>query len=123
MAQSLATVLTHHGIPTFFSPQNIIGAQQWQHEILRALQRCDWFVVLLSPDAINSMWVKREVAFALQDPRYEDRIVPLKYRDCDLKSLQWLTLFQMVNFTGDFTDGCRDLLRIWGIGMRKEPLR
>src|SRR5262249_25640446 len=70
---------------------NIIGAQQWQNEILSALQRCDWFVVLLSPDAINSMWVKREVAFALQDPRYEDRIIPLKYRDCDLKSLQWLT--------------------------------
>ena len=123
MAQRLATVLTRHSIPTFFSPQNIIGAQQWHNEILSALQRCDWFVVLLSPDAINSMWVKREVAFALQDPRYEDRIVPLKYRDCDLKSLQWLTLFQMVNFAGDFTDGCRSLLRIWGIGLREEYLR
>jgi hypothetical protein len=87
MAQRLATVLARHGVPTFFSPQNIIGAQQGQNEILGSLQRCDWFVVLLSPDAINSMWVKREVAFALQDPRYEDRIVPLKYRDCDLKSL------------------------------------
>jgi hypothetical protein len=122
MAQRLATALMRHGIPTFFSPQNIIGARQWQNEILSALQRCDWFVVLLSPDAINSMWVKREVAFALQDPRYEDRIVPLKHRDCDLKSLQWLTLFQMVNFVGDFTEGCRSLLRIWGIGLREEYL-
>ena len=123
MARRLATVLTRHGVPTFFSPQNIIGAQQWQNEILSALQRCDWFVVLLSPNAINSMWVKREVAFALQDPRYEDRIVPLEYRDCDLKSLQWLTLFQMVDFAGDFTNGCQSLLRIWGIGLRKEYLR
>ncbi len=123
MAQRLATVMTRHGVPTFFSPQNIIGARQWQNEILSALQRCDWFVVLLSPDAINSMWVKREVAFALQDPRYEDRIIPLMYRDCDLKSLQWLTLFQIVDFVGDFTDGCRDLLRIWGIGLREEYLQ
>src|SRR5215475_4150617 len=123
MAQRLATVLTRHGIPVFFSPQHIRGAQQWQNEILSALQRCDWFMVLLSPHAINSMWVKREVAFALQDPRYEDRIIPLQYRECDLKSLQWLTLFQMVDFAGDFTNGCQSLLRIWEIGLRKEYLR
>ena len=123
MAQRLATVLTRHGIPVFFSPQHIRGAQQWQNEILSALQRCDWFMVLLSAHAINSMWVKREVAFALQDPRYEDRIVPLQYRDCDLKSLQWLTLFQMVNVSEDFAVGCRDLLRIWGIRLDEEHLQ
>ena len=123
MAQRLATVLTRHGIPVFFSPQHIRGAQQWQNEILSALQRCDWFMVLLSAHAINSMWVKREVAFALQDPRYEDRIVPLQYRDCDLKSLQWLTLFQMVNVSEDFAVGCRDLLRIWRIGLDEEHLQ
>ena len=120
IAQRLAIALTRHGVPVFFSPQNIRGAQQWQNEILGALQRCDWFMVLLSPDAINLMWVKREVAFALQDPRYEDWIIPLQYRDCDLKSLQWLTLFQMVNIAKDFTDGCRNLLRIWGIALREE---
>ena len=122
IAQHLAHTLSRHGIPVFFSPQNILGAQQWQNEILGALRRCDWFVVLLSPDAINSMWVKREVAFALQDPRYEDRIIPLIYRECDLGSLQWLTLFQMIQFTGDFADGCRNLLRVWGIGLREENL-
>ncbi len=120
MAQRLAEVLTGHGVPVFFSPRNILGARQWQNEILSALRRCDWFAVLLSPDAINSMWVKREVALALQDPRYEDRIVPLKYRECDLDSLQWLTLFQMIDFSGDFAAGCRDLLKIWGVGLRDE---
>ncbi|WP_026100594.1 toll/interleukin-1 receptor domain-containing protein [Synechococcus sp. PCC 7336] len=123
MAERLATALTYHGVPLFFSPENIVGAQQWQSGILSALQRCDWFVVLLSPDAIDSMWVRREVAFALQDPRYEDRIVPLKYRNCDLKSLQWLTLFQTIDFTGGFTAGCRSLLRVWGIGLREERLQ
>jgi hypothetical protein len=77
------------------------GRSAVQNEILSALQRCDWFLVLLSPDSMKSMWVKREVAFALQDPRYEDRIVPLTYRDSDLRSLQWLTLFQMISFGGE----------------------
>ena len=122
MPRNLATLLTRHGVPVFFSPENITGAQQWQNEVLGALQRCDWCLVILSPNAISSMWVKREVAYALQDPRYQDRIVPLKYRDCALGSLQWLTLFQMINFDGDFATGCRDLLRIWGIGLREEFL-
>jgi len=122
MAQRLAATLSNHGIPVFFGPQIIIGAQQWQNEILQALRRCDWFVVLLSPDAIQSMWVKREVAYALRDSRYEDRIVPLQYKPCDLESLEWLTLYQMINFDGDFATGCRDLLRIWGIGLREEFL-
>jgi hypothetical protein len=118
MAGRISSELTRHGVANFFSPQNIVGAQQWQIEILGALRRCDWFVVLLSPEAISSMWVKREVAFALQDSRYEDKIIPLKYRECDLESLQWLTLFQMVDFTGEFAIGSRELLRIWGIGLR-----
>ena len=122
MPQNLATVLRRHGVPVFFSPVNIIGAQQWQNEILGALQRCDWFVVILSPNAIRSMWVKREVAYALQDRRYENRIVPLKHVDCPLESLQWLTLFQMIDFTTDFKSGCRELLRTWGIGLRDDLL-
>ncbi len=122
MAQRLALTLSRHGIPVFFSPHNLLGAQQWQNEILGALQRYDWFVVLLSPDAINSMWVKREVAFALQDRRYEDRIIPLIYRERDLKSLQWLTLFQMIPFTGDFAEGCRNLLRVWSVGLKEEAV-
>ncbi len=59
MARRISGLLRRHGIPVFFSPQNIIGAQQWQDEILKALQRCDWFLVLLSPDAVDSMWVIR----------------------------------------------------------------
>ena len=47
---------------------------------------------------------------------------PLKYRECDLDSLQWLTLFQMIDFSGDFAVGCRDLLKIWGVGLREEFL-
>lgn len=120
MPQNLATTLIRHGVPVFFSPVNITGAQQWQNEILGALQRCDWFVVILSPNAINSMWVRREVAYALQDRRYEDRIIPLKYIDCALESLQWLTLFQIINLAADFKSGCRELLRVWGIGLREE---
>lgn len=95
-----------------------MGAQQWQDEILNALRRCDWFLVPISPAAINSMRVRRETAYALKDRRFDGRIIPLLYQDCDLGPLDWLTIFQIVNFRGDFDGGCRELLRIWGIGLQ-----
>lgn len=84
LAARLAETLTAHGVTVFFTPSDLIGGQQWQDEILKALQRCDWFIVLLSPHAVESMWVRRETAFALREKRYEDRITPLQYRPCNL---------------------------------------
>ena len=113
-------MVRRHGIPVWHSQTNIVAAQQWHDEIGAALKRCDWFAVLLSPNSVSSVWVKREVLFALNDNRYADKIVPLLYKPCDYDQLSWtLSLLQMVDFTGDFDEGCRDLLRVWGIGYRK----
>jgi hypothetical protein len=40
---------------------NIRGAQQWHDEIGTALKRCDWFLLVLSPQSVRSMWVKHEL--------------------------------------------------------------
>lgn len=123
MANRLAASLGAHGIPVWYSSVNIAGAKQWHDEIGAALDRCDWFALVLSPDAVCSKWVKRELLFALENERYNDRIIPLRCRDCDYKQLSWtLSAFQMVDFLGDFSTGCRELLRIWGIGLRSEFL-
>ncbi len=119
MAVRIAETLQRHGIPTFYAPQNILGAQQWHDEIGAALARCDWFLLLLSPDAVNSKWVKRELRYALRKDRYDGKIVPISYLPCDYESLSWtLDDFQRVDFTGDFSEGCRELLRVWGVAWR-----
>ncbi len=119
IAVRVAATVRAHGVPVWFSQTDIVGAQQWHDEIGAALNRCDWFLVLLSPDAVSSKWVKWELCAALENDRYNDRIVPIRYRECDIKQLSWiLPQFQMVDLTGDFEAGCRDLLRIWGIGLR-----
>lgn len=119
-ADKLAAVLRHHGIPVWYSRTNILGAQQWHDEIGTALQSCDWLALVLSPDAVESVWVKRELLFSLNDDRYAGRIVPILYRPCDYRNLSWtLGALQMIDFTGIFEDGCRSLLRIWGIGYRE----
>jgi hypothetical protein len=115
----LAEVLRNHGIPVWYSTTNILGAQQWHDEIGKALQRCDWFLVVLSPRAVVSKWVKREILFALTDNRFENRIVPVLSKSCHPKKLLWtLESYQMIDFRGRFETGCRELLRIWGLGYR-----
>jgi hypothetical protein len=116
-ADKLAVALRRHGINVWYSRTNLRGAQQWHDEIGSALQRCNWFVIILSKSAIKSMWVKRELVYVLRQSRYKDRIVPVVYRECDPDRLSWtLRSFQMVDFKGGFDSGCHDLLNIWGIG-------
>lgn len=115
----LADMMRRHGIPVWYSRTNILGAQQWHDEIGAALRRCDWFVLVLSPNAVESIWVKRELLFSLQQNRFEDKIIPLLYQPCAYERPSWtLSLFQMVDFTQTFEQGCRDLLRVWGLGYR-----
>ena len=119
MATRVAEVLRAHGVPVWYSETDIIGARQWHNEIGAALDRCDWFIVILSPDAVSSKWVQRELVFALDNDRYNDRIIAIRFRDCDFRRLSWtLSGFQMVDLSGEFAAGCRELLRIWGIGLR-----
>src|SRR5437588_472308 len=82
-ARRLRKVLIDHGVSVWFSPHHIMGAEQWQDEIGKALARCDWFIVALTPAAVRSMWVKRELQYALSQERYQERIIPLLFKKCD----------------------------------------
>jgi hypothetical protein len=120
-AEKIAQVLRRHGIPVWYSGTNIVGASQWHDEIGNALQRCDWLLVVLSPHSVKSPWVKHELVYALSHARYETRIVPVLFKPCNHLQLSWtLGEYQFVDFTTDFRQGCRRLLRIWGLGYQAE---
>jgi hypothetical protein len=113
-ADRVAKIFRRHGISVWYSRTHLRGAQQWQDEIGRALRRCDWFVVILSPKSVKSMWVKRELSYALIQKRFDKKIVPVLHRQCDFQKLHWaLPSFQMVDLTGNFANGCAGLLKIW----------
>ena len=110
----LVKVLRAHGIQYWYSKAHLIGAQEWHDEIGRALDRCNWFGLVLSPAATESEWGKRELRYALNDKKYSGKIVPMVVRACQHKKLSWtLGAIQFVKFTGDFEEGCWDLFKIW----------
>ena len=123
-ARQLRDLLVAHGVPVWFSPHHIKGAELWQDEIGEALARCNWFIVILSPHSIKSKWVKRELQYALDESRYDNRIKPISYKPCNYKDLSWtLGASQFVDFTTGFDEGCRNLLRVWGLGYRGESTK
>lgn len=118
-ATALANCLRDHGIPVWYSKTNIGGAAQWHDEIGEALRRCDWLAIVLSPAAISSEWVKHELLFALQEKQYRKHIVPILYKQCDYSALSWtLKGIEYVDFRGNHQDGYRNLLKIWGMGLK-----
>jgi hypothetical protein len=107
-------VLTDHKVNSFVSKANIRGAQQWYDEIGTALKRCDWFLLVLSPQSVRSRWVKHELIYALQASRYKERIIPVLYRQCDTDALSWtLSSIEWIDFRGNFDEACKELLQIW----------
>lgn len=90
LVEWLVGVLRRRPIPVSYSDTEIQGAQQWHDEIGRALKLYDWFVLVLSPNAVASRWVKREFWYTLQQDRFEGRIASPLHRECDYEQLSWI---------------------------------
>lgn len=120
LALWISEILRRHGIPVWHSHNNILAAEQWHDKVGAALERCDWFLLLLTPRAVDSKWVKYELLYALDKPHFENRIIPAVFEPCDYKCLSWtLDIFQHVDFVNaSYDDACRELLRVWGVGYR-----
>ncbi len=75
-------------------------------------------MVLLTPNSVKSMWVKRELSYALIEKRYEERILPLLLKKCRYQDLSWvLPQFQRIDFTNDYERGMKELVGI----LKKTP--
>ncbi len=122
VAKRVLKGLKSAGIPTWYAPYNLVGSQKWHDEIGEALRRCDWFVLLLSPSSVESMWVKNELLYALNTRRLYGRILPVLIENCDWERFSWtLEAIQRVDMAADFRVGMIDLLRVWGLSYGKPP--
>jgi adenylate cyclase len=71
--------LAKHGIETWYSNSDIIPGEKYIQRIGDGLLKCDWVVVLVTDNSVQTGdWVRAEAHTALSDPRFCDRVVPLK---------------------------------------------
>ncbi len=99
IAEELSSRLAVAGVKVWLAEKEVLPGDNWSLAVGKALQRSDAMVVLLSPDAVESPDVRREIAFAFASPRFEGRVVPVVVRPTG--GIPWfLRTFPMIHLRG-----------------------
>jgi TIR domain len=69
------------------------GGETWWEKIVEELTARDVFIVALSPDAMNSNWVRREINMAINENKF---ILPVLHRSCSIRAD--LKILQIISF-------------------------
>ncbi len=75
--------LAKFGIETWYSNADIIPGDRYVQAIEDGLLKCDWVLVVVSENSVTSDWVRAELGTAMADPRFRQRILPLKAGDTE----------------------------------------
>lgn len=79
-AEKVARQLESAGLSPWDPSEEIQPGDNWALKLGHALENADALVVLLSPDAVASKYVQREIEYALTSLRYKDRVIPVVVR-------------------------------------------
>lgn len=83
-ARRLAADLAAAGRPVWIAPDSILPGEQWVDAIGRGLEMSGVFVLLLSPEAVASNWVRYETNLAIVlEKRGRMDIIPLDWQPCE----------------------------------------
>lgn len=105
--RELYRYLRKRGIKPWFDEVDLVGGQDWQVEIPKAIAASDAFIVCLTKNSVDKEgYVQKEIKFALDKAleMSEGRIylIPVRFEECDvpfsLSRYQWVDLFEKNGF-------------------------
>lgn len=79
--QLVVEPLERSQVETWYSRIAIRTAADWERSILEGLETSDWFLLVMSPSAQSSEWVKDELFWAIDNR--PNRIIPVIISKCD----------------------------------------
>lgn len=85
-ARIIADALRQSGVSTWFAESDILWGENLAEKIETAARSSDYILLLLSPAAVDSTWVRSEINFALSRELKERaiRLVPVLVADCEI---------------------------------------
>ena len=105
-AEKLHADLQHKGVRCWFALENIKIGDHYQQRIDEAIRRYDKFILILSSQAVQSVWVEREVGTAREKEDCEHRSVlfPIRLDDGVMSTTKaWAADVRRHWHIGDFT--------------------
>ncbi|MEM9953916.1 MAG: toll/interleukin-1 receptor domain-containing protein [Chloroflexota bacterium] len=86
----------------------IVGGEDWWERIISEIDKCEFYIYLLSRDSIESEYCEKELNYALENRKH---IIPVRIRD-RTRIPDEISHLQLINTFGDkMTDG---MSRIYG---------
>lgn len=109
-ARRLAGDLEKAGFDVWWDVSDLKGGDDWVRFIPAAIEASQYFVVLLSPNSIQSEWVEKEYSYAI---RHRKKIVPAMIKQCRVPfALHTINYVDFINV--DYATGANKLLDALG---------
>ncbi|MGH9941007.1 MAG: toll/interleukin-1 receptor domain-containing protein [Pyrinomonadaceae bacterium] len=86
LAGKLAAGLEEAGLKVWYDRREILPGANWAEETAQALKESEAMVVLLTPAALRSTQVRREIQYALGGENYSHRLIPVFVGSADKTS-------------------------------------
>ena len=77
LAARVSKALRKSGLEVWNSDVDLLPADNWAAEVARALSESEAMVVLLTPNAVSSPYVRRDMEYALGSQNYSNRLIPV----------------------------------------------
>jgi actin-related protein len=97
--ERLAEDLQAAGLEVWYDLSGLDGGTRWGREIQNSIETSLCFVVVLSPNSIDSEWVEKEFMYANS---LKKKIIPLLYQPC--KTPMWFINLHFIDVQGDNYD-------------------
>ena len=81
LAARISEALAKSGFEVWDSDRDLLPGDNWAGKIARALEESEAMIVLLTPAAVNSPQVRREIEYALGARNYSNRLIPVVVGD------------------------------------------
>jgi len=108
-AQQLADDLRRHNYDVWMAPYSIEPGEKWIEAIERGLESSGIFLLVMTPNAAKSKWVKDESNYAIElENQGEVRFITLDVAEGKMPPM-W-RLRQHISFRQDYDEGLRKLL-------------
>jgi hypothetical protein len=116
-AEPLARGLRHHGVEVWIDEGTIRPGDSLKDRISQGIEDSDYFVVLLTPNSIDSKFVNLELNLAFSQFQNENiSIIPAVFGSCVIPG--FLSSFPFVDFRKFFGYGLKELLLTMGVESR-----
>ena len=113
LERELLPIMDELDVDYWYSRVSIQSANEWERSILAGLEQCESFLLVMTPEALKSEWVKDGLFWAI-DHR-PDNIIPVLMSPCDPMDFHVrMRRIQVIDYAGEpklARQGLKELLR------------